>query len=223
MKLFLIHLFIFSHVLVFGQDSIGQAGIFKVRLFVDKALTNSYMVSSTGQPMNGYSSFRFNMNQQDSIKMLIQKTVRNQLFKNSEFIYDLKTDGTKRSTLETGTFAGGFPKMTKKRAIFAYEEDLYVKVKIKVQGYNGPKFGVAGVQYSNIHPSVKFKLKAFDSSKKKVYSRKIRLWDFDKINSVQITNQFSTITQTNALNSEQIYQMIRHTIRVFNEEEEKRR
>ena len=152
---------------------------------------------------------------------LIQKTVKNQLFKNATFIYDVKPDGTIRSTLETGTFAGGFPKMTKKRAIFTYEEDLYVKVKIKVQGYNGPKFGIAGVQYSNIHLSVKFKIKAFDTSKKRIYSKKIRLWDFDLIRSVQYSNQITTITQTNALNSEQIYQMIKHTIRVFNEEEER--
>ena len=61
-----------------------------------------------------------------------------------------------------------YPKMTKKRAVFGYEEELYVKFKIKVQAWNGPSFGAMGVQYSNIHPTVKVKIKAFDMEKKKV-------------------------------------------------------
>ena len=113
--------------------------------------------------------------------------------------------------------------MTKKRAIFGYEEELYVKMKIKVQGYNGPSFGAMGVQYSNIHPTVKVKIKAFDTDKKKVYSRKIRLWDFDKISSIRYTGQLGSITNTNALNPQQIYEMIKHTLLVFNEEEERNR
>jgi hypothetical protein len=201
----------------------GQAGIFKVRLMVDKALTSSVMVTAGNQTANTFSSFRFPSNLQDSIKAEIQKTVQNQLFQNATFIYDIKADGTQRKTLETGTYAGGYPKMTKKRAMYSYEQELYVKVKIKVQGFKGPTIGAVGVQYSNIHPSVKFKLKAYDSGKKKIYSRKIRLWDFDKISSISFTNQFSTVTNTNALNPEQIYQMIKHTMRVFNEEEEKNR
>jgi hypothetical protein len=80
-----------------------------------------------------------------------------------------------------------------------------------------------GVQYSNIHPTVKVKIKAFDMEKKKVYSRKIRLWDFDKISSISYTNQLGSITNTKALNPEQIYQMIKHTLLVFNEEEERNR
>jgi hypothetical protein len=201
----------------------AQVGIFKVRLLVDKALTSSVTFTAANQTNNAYSNFRFPSNLQDSIKSYIQKTVKSQLFKESTFIYDLKADGSKRSTLETGTFAGGFPKMTKKRAIFGYEEELYVKFKIKVQAWNGPSFGAMGVQYSNIHPTVKVKIKAFDMEKKKVYSRKIRLWDFDKISSISYTNPIGTITNTKALNPEQIYQMIKHTLLVFNEEEERNR
>lgn len=201
----------------------AQAGIFKVRLLVDKALTSSVMVTAANQTANTFSNFRFPSNLQDSIKSDIQKTVQKQLFQNATFIYDLRADGTQRTTLETGTFAGGYPKMTKKRAIFSYEQELYVKVKIKVQGYKGPSIGAMGVQYSNIHPTVKFKLKAYDSGKKKIYSRKIRLWDFDKVSSISFTNQFSTVTNTNALNPQQIYQMIHHTVMVFNDEEEKNR
>jgi hypothetical protein len=212
------HLFIFFPFFTFAQG-----GIFKVRLMVDKALTSSVTFSTANQANNTYSNFRFPSNLQDSIKSEIQKTVKSQLFKESHFIYDLKADGSKKVTLETGTFAGGYPKMTKKRAIFGYEEELYIKIKIKVQGYNGPSFGAMGVQYSNIHPTVKVKMKAFDVDKKKVFSRKIRLWDFDKLNSLSYTNPLGTITTTKALNPEQIYQMIKHTLMVFNEEEERRR
>lgn len=201
----------------------AQAGIFRVRLLVDKALTSSVTFTTANQSTNAYSSFRFPSNLQDSIKFYIQKTVKSQLFKEANFIYDLKADGSKRTTLETGTYAGGYPKMTKKRAIFGYEEELYVKIKIKVQGYNGPSFGAMGVQYSNIHPTVKVKIKAFDTDKKKVYSRKIRLWDFDKISSIRYTGQLGSITNTNALNPQQIYEMIKHTLLVFNEEEERNR
>ena len=112
----------------------AQAGIFKVRLMVDKELTSSVMVTAGNQTANTFSSFRFPSNLQDSIKSDIQKTVQKQLFQNATFIYDLKADGTQKRTLETGTFAGGYPKMTKKRAIFSYEQEIYVKVKIKVQG-----------------------------------------------------------------------------------------
>jgi hypothetical protein len=223
MKKFLFYSIIGVFIL-FNQHIVrAQAGIFKVRLMVDKVLTSSVMVTAGNQTANSFSSFRFPSNLQDSIKSDIQKTVQKQLFQNATFIYDLKADGTPRKTLETGTYAGGYPKMTKKRAMFSYEEEIYVKVKIKVQGYKGPAFGAMGVQYSNIHPTVKFKLKAYDSGKKKIYSRKIRLWDFDKVSSVSFSNQFSTVTNTNALNPQQVYQMIHHTMMVFNEEEEKNR
>lgn len=222
MKSFLFSVLLLAQATSFAQDSISQAGIFRVRLFVDKALTNQFMVSNVNQN-NIYSGFRFSPAQRDSIMMLIQQTVKAQLFKDAVFIYDVKADGSQRKTLETGTYAGGFPKMTKKRAIFSYEEEIYVKVRLKVESFSGPKYGIAGVQYANLHPSVKFKMKAFDSSKKKIYSRKIRLWDFDKVSSLSFSNQITTVTQTNALTSEQIYQMIRHTIRVFNEQEERNR
>jgi hypothetical protein len=215
---------IISAFILFNRNIVrAQAGIFKVRVMIDKALTSSVMVTAANQTANTFSSFRFPSNLQDSIKFYIQKTVKSQLFKEAEFIYDQKADGSKRTTLETGTFAGGYPKMTKKRAMYSNEEELYVKVKIKVQGFKGPTIGAVGVQYSNIHPSVKFKLIAYDIGKKKIYSRKIRLWDFDKISSVSFSNQFTTVTNTNALNPEQIYQMIKHTMLVFNEEQEKNR
>lgn len=213
----------FSLLVLHPFQYAAQAGIFKVRLMVDKALTSSVTFTTANQSSNAYSNFRFPSNLQDSIKFYIQKTVKSQLFKESNFIYDLKADGSKRATLETGTYAGGFPKMTKKRAIFGYEEELYVKVKIKVQGFKGPGLGTMGVQYSNIHPSVKVKIKAFDIDKKKVFSRKIRLWDFDKLASISFTSQLGSITNTNALNPQQIYQMIKHTLLVFNEEEERNR
>lgn len=223
MKKHLLCLITFYLIVLHPFQYSAQAGIFKVRLLVDKALTSSVTLTTANQSSNTYSSFRFPSNLQDSIKFYIQKTVKSQLFKESNFIYDLKADGSKRATLETGTFAGGYPKMTKKRAIFGYEEELYIKIKIKVQGYNGPSFGAMGIQYSNIHPTVKVKMKAFDVDKKKVFSRKIRLWDFDKLNSLSYTNPLGTITTTKALNPEQIYQMIKHTLMVFNEEEERRR
>jgi hypothetical protein len=216
--------FIILYLLVLHSfQSSAQAGIFKVRLMVDKALTSSITFTTANQTSNAYSNFRFPSNLQDSIKSDIQKTVKSHLFKESNFIYDLKADGSKRATLETGTYAGGFPKMTKKRAIFGYEEEVYIKVKIKVQGYKGPAFGAMGVQYSNIHPTVKVKIKAFDINKKNVYSRKIRLWDFDKLSSISYTSPLGSITNTTALNPQQIYQMIKHTLMVFNEEEERNR
>ena len=223
MKKVLFSVLISSITLISPLLSNAQAGIFKVRLMVDKALTSSVMITSANQSVNAYSNFRFPSNLQDSIKSIIQQTVKTQLFKDASFIYDLKSDGSKRATLETGTYSGGYPKMTKKRAFYGYEEEVYVKIKLKVQGYNGPAFGAMGVQYSNIHPTVKFKMKAFDLDKKKIYSRKIRLWDFDKISSVVFTSQFGSVTNTNALNAEQIYQMIKHTLLVFNEEEERNR
>jgi hypothetical protein len=223
MKKFLLLIIISAFSLNHQNLAYAQAGIFKVRLMVDKILTSSVMVTAGNQTANTFSSFRFPSNLQDSIKSDIQKTVQKQLFQNATYIYDIKADGTQRKTIETGTFAGGYPKMTKKRAMFSYEQEIYVKVKIKVQGYKGPTFGAMGVQYSNIHPTVKFKLKAFDSEKKKIYSRKIRLWDFDKVRSISFTNQFSTVTNTNALNPQQVYDMIHHTLMVFNEETEKNR
>lgn len=223
MKKFLVLTVFCSFTFLHSNLLKAQAGIYKVRLVVDKALTSTVMVTATNQAANSFSTFRFPSNLQDSIKFYIQKIVKSQLFKEAEFIYDLKADGSKRTTLETGTFAGGYPKMTKKRAMYGYEEELYVKVKIKVQGFKGPTIGAMGVQYSNIHPSVKFKLIAYDIGKKKIYSRKIRLWDFDKVSSISFSNQFTTVTNTNALNPEQIYQMIKHTMLVFNEEQEKNR
>ncbi len=223
MKKFLVLTVFYSFTFLYSNLVNAQAGIYKVRLMVDKVLTSSVMVTATNQTTNSFSSFRFPSHLQDSIKSEIQKTVQKQLFQNATFIYDIKADGTQRKTLETGTFAGGYPKMTKKRALYSYEQEIYVKVKIKVQGFKGPTIGAVGVQYSNIHPSVKFKLKAFDIEKKKIYSRKIRLWDFDKVSSISFSNQFTTVTNTNALNPEQIYQMIKHTMMVFNEEAEKNR
>ncbi len=223
MKKVLFSVLISAITLLFPLLSNAQAGIFKVRIMVDKALTSSVMFTTTNQSVNAYSNFRFPAQLQDSIKSIIQQTVKTQLFKDATFIYDLKSDGSKRATLETGTYAGGYPKMSKKRAFYGYEEEVYVKIKLKIQGYKGPSFGAVGVQYSNIHPTVKFKMKAFDLDKKKIYSRKIRLWDFDKIMSISYTSQLGSVTNTNALNAEQIYQMIKHTLLVFNEEEERNR
>jgi hypothetical protein len=222
MNRFLFSIFLFAQALVYSQGTTSQAGIYRVRLYVDKELTNQFLVSNVNQS-NIYSGFRFSTIQRDSIMALIQETVKRQLFKDATLIYDMKGDGTPRKTIETGTYAGGYPKMTKRRAIYSYEEEVYVKVRILVEAFKGPGIGVAGVQYSNIHPSVKLKIKAYDASRKKIYSRKIRLWDFDKISSLQFSNAITTVTQTNALTSEQIYQMIKHTIRVFNDEEERNR
>lgn len=205
----------------YSQDNSAPAGVFKVRLMVDKELTSQVMITAPNQSTNAFSSFRLPSNLKDSISALIMHTVKTQLFTEAGYIYDVKSNGSNRTTLETGTFSGGFPKMTKRRAIFSYEKELYVKVKIKVQGFKGPSFGTTYVQYTNIHPSVKFKMKAYDVEKRKVFSRKIRLFDFEKINSIQFTNPLATITNTKALNPDQIYQMIKHTILVFNEEAEK--
>jgi hypothetical protein len=223
MKSIVLFLFTSLQIMVFSQESLKQAGVFRVRLMVDKELTNRVMITAPNQTNNAYSTFRFPSNLKDSITALIFRTVKNQLFQDAEYIYDTKTDGSKRSTWETGTFSGGFPKMSKKRAIYGFEKEIYVKVKIKVQGIKGPSLGTTAVQYTNIHPSVKFKMKAYDVEKKKIYSKKIRLFDFEKISSIQFTNPLLTVTNTNALNADQIYQMIKHTFLVFNEEAERNR
>jgi hypothetical protein len=114
MKKVLFSVLISSFTLLFPLLSKAQAGIFKVRLMVDKALTSSVMITTANQSVNAYSNFRFPSNLQDSIKLAIQKTAKTQLFKDATYIYDLKADGSKRATLETGTYAGGYPKMTKK-------------------------------------------------------------------------------------------------------------
>lgn len=204
--------FIFA-VLINSLYCQSTAGIYHFKFFIDKQLTNSVLVS-TGSGTNNFSggAFRMPSNYVDSIKQIIENGVGKELFSLTECTYATKKNGTLRKTYNTGQHVGGLPKTyIKKRAILSFEKDYYVRIKLRFNVFRGVQIGVPNLNYSRVRPYVLLKIKAFDVNRDRIYSKRIRVYDFERLQSVQYSLGNVSVRNSEIITPAQICDMIRKT------------
>ena len=195
----------------FAQQA-SSASIYRARFFIDKTLTNKVLVSTSGSQNNFSGSlFRMPLNYIDSIKQIVEQGVGKELYAVAECQYLKKENGKLKTTYNSVQYVGGLPKGCKKKAVFAFEKDLYVFLKIRINAFRGVQIGGANLNYSKVRPYVFIRLKAFDETRKKVYTKKIRIYDFEKLESVQYTLGSVSVRNSEIITPDQICAMLKKT------------
>lgn len=209
--------FLIVNLSLFAQQT-STAGIYRARFFIDKTLTNKVLVSTSGSQNNFSGSlFRMPLHYIDSIKQIIEQGVGKELYAVAECQYLKKENGNLKVTYNLGQYVGGLPKGCKKKAIFAFEKDVYVCLRIRINAFRGVQIGGANLNYSKVRPYVFIRLKAFDESRKKVYSKKIRIYDFEKLESVQYSLGSVSVRNSEIITPDQICAMLKKTFSKMSE------
>ena len=202
---------------LFAQQ-VSSASIYRARFFIDKTLTNKVLVSTNGSQNNFSGSlFRMPLNYIDSIKQIIEQGVGKELYAVAECQYLKKENGKLKTTYNSGQYVGGLPKGWKKKAVFAFEKDLYVFLRIRINAFRGVQIGGANLNYSKVRPFVFIRLKAFDETRKKVFSKKIRIYDFEKLESVQYSLGSVSVRNSEVITPDQICAMLKKTFSKMSE------
>ena len=151
------------------------------------------------------------------IKQIVEQGVGKELYAVAECQYLKKENGKLKTTYNSGQYVGGLPKGSKKKAVFAFEKDLYVFLRIRINAFRGVQLGGANLNYSKVRPYVFIRLKAFDETRKKVYSKKIRIFDFEKLESVQYTLGSVSVRNSEIITPDQICAMLKKTFSKMSE------
>ncbi len=209
--------FLIMNQSLFAQQ-VSSASIYRARFFIDKTLTNKVLVSTNGSQNNFSGSlFRMPLNYIDSIKQIIEQGVGKELYAVAECQYLKKENGKLKTTYNSGQYVGGLPKGWKKKAVFAFEKDLYVFLRIRINAFRGVQIGGANLNYSKVRPFVFIRLKAFDETRKKVFSKKIRIYDFEKLESVQYSLGSVSVRNSEVITPDQICAMLKKTFSKMSE------
>jgi hypothetical protein len=214
------HLFLFFLIVnqsLFAQQA-SSAGIYRARFFIDKTLTNKVLVSTSGSQNNfSESLFCMPLNYIDSIKQIVEQGVGKELYAVAKCEYLKKENGKLKTTYNSGQYVGDLPKGCKKKAILAFEKDLYVCLRIRINAFRGVQIGGANLNYSKVRPYVFIRLKAFDETRKKIYSKKMRIYDFEKLESVQYTLGSVSVRNSEIITPDQICAMLKKTFSKMSE------
>ena len=207
----LLLLFLLISSSFYGQNT-ATAVIYRTRIFIDRQLTNKVTVTTNGNANHLSSSmFRMPLNYIDSIKKIIEEGVGKELYAVTECQFLIKKNGKEKSTYNSGQYVGGLPKACKKKAIFSFEKDNYVHLKIRINAFKGIQIGGPNLNYSRVRPYVFIRLKAYDELRKKSYSKKIRVYDFEKLESIQYTLGAVSVRNSEIITPDQICAMLRKT------------
>jgi hypothetical protein len=207
MKTRLLLLVLSLQVLSFAQ---GTAGIYKVKWFIDKRLTNEVIINANGNGGGNFGLDRLTIPPAlyDSVVAEIQKIVQQDLRSDAQYIYPLSRSGRELRTINTAEQVGGLPRGTKRKAMRTEYKEYYVKFKIHV-GLN-KTFGIGGevASYSRLKPFVRVKMKAYGLDRRLKYRKTTRLGDFKSIGSFEYNLGGVTVTNTNGLPIEEVLDMV---------------
>ena len=203
-----IFFFLFSFISL-GVIAQGSAGVYKMRWRIDKRLTTGFQMEIAGQgTTQDYNRFRMSDYMRDLVVDEALSTLDYLLNSKTELIYRKQKNGNSITTYSSQESVGGLPRSTKRKAIKEFEQDLYVRVYINVGSYKTTVFGFLGNGAYRIRPIVTVKIKAFGPDRRKVYKKRVRLSDFEKLNSVSYNIGNTTVTNSQTLNSEEIKEMV---------------
>ncbi len=199
MKRFLFIGFLFMKLCSFAQEN---AGIYKVRWFIDNRLTNQFVFNNN----SGRLSIPTRL--YDSTVNEIKNIVQQELMVPSQYVYSMNSKGVERKTAATSEQVGGFPTGTKRQAMKTEYMEYYVKFKITVGLTKGVGVGGPNANYSRLHPFVKVKMKAYGIDKRCKYRKVTRARGFRSIGSFQTNVGGTTVSANNALPIEQVMDMV---------------
>jgi len=179
------------------------AGIYKMRWFVDKRLTNSFTINNAGTtPLNIPTALC------DSVVNEVMKLVKDELFTQVRLIYPLNNKGNEMRYVTTTDLVGGLPRGTKKKAMKTEYLEYYVKFKINVGVNSIGSVGGEVASYSRLKPYVRIKMKAYGLDRRVKRRKVARTAKFSSIGSFQYNIGGVTMTNTNAIPVEQVVSMV---------------
>lgn len=194
----------------------GTAGIYKIRWFVDKNLTNSFVVNNTnGGFGNTNNTLMIPQQSLDSVLVEIQKIVSEQLHAESQIIYALNKKGKQIVSGNSMEYVGGLPRATRRQAMKTEYKEYYVKIKIYVGVNKGMGIGNEVASYTRLRPYVRVKMKAYGVDKRCKFRKKARQGGFDTVGSFQYNLGGVSVTNTNALPIQEIVKMTRAGLEKF--------
>jgi hypothetical protein len=106
--------------LIIGFSSIAQgtAGIYKVKWFIDKRITNSQVITNLNGGGNfGLDNLSIPQNLVDSVINEIQIITTNELHANARVIYPLSKKGNELRTSPSQDYVGGLPRGSRRKAM----------------------------------------------------------------------------------------------------------
>lgn len=181
----------------------GTAGIYKVRFFIDKRMTNRLVVNNTGIDRLEIPPALY-----DSVVGEIIQIVGEQMHVDTRFIYCLNNNGEEMRTRSTEDYVGGLPRGTKKRAMRTEYMEYYVKFKIHVGLNKTVGFGDQIASYSRLKPYVRVKMKVYGVDKRCKFRKRSRMGGFKSLGSFEFNMGGTTVTNTNALEIEEVMDMV---------------
>ena len=208
---------LFTLFLVISSMSLSQgtAGIYKIRWFVDKNLTNSFMINNNGGIGSRNNSLMIPQQSYDSIIVEINKIVSEQLHAETQIIYAMNNRGNQIVSGNSMEYVSGLPCANKRQAMKTEYKEYYVKFKIYVGAAKGAGFGNEVASYSRLRPYVRVKIKAYGIDKRCKFRKHSYKGGFDSIGSMQYNIGGVTMTNTNALPITEIVRMTRIGLETF--------
>jgi|GEM_PF-1120746 hypothetical protein len=207
MKNFICLIFLLVSVQLLAQ---GNAGIYKVKWFVDKRLTNRFVFENTDGVIrnNGLNRLEIPENLYDSVLLEIKNIVEKELQTDAMFIYSLNGKGKQLRTNATSERVGGLPRGSKRKAMKTEYKEYYVKFKIHV-GLN-KTFGIGNefASYNRLKPYVRVKMKAYGIDRRVKFRKRKRTGGFDSISSLEYNLGGVKVTNTDALSINEILDMV---------------
>jgi hypothetical protein len=207
MRTILFTFFVMHSLLFLAQNT---AGIYKVKWFVDKRLTNRFVVENTGGGMGNFGLNRLEIPAAlyDSVLLDIKKNVEHELNTDAMYIYALNSNGVQLRSNATSERVGGLPRGTKRKAMKSEYKEYYVKFKIYVGLNKTFGFGNEMASYSRLKPYVRVKMKAYGIDRRTKYRKRTRVGGFDGINSFEYNMGGVKVTNSNALPIEEVVDMV---------------
>jgi hypothetical protein len=200
MQRLLIILLLLINVNSFAQ---GTAGIYKIRFFIDKRMTNRLVVNNNGMDRLEIPPVLY-----DSVVNEIVQIVREEMRVDTRLIYSLNNQGEEMRTRSSSDYVGGLPRGTKKRAMRTEYMEYYVKFKI----YAGltKTVGISSeiASYSRLKPYVRVKMKVYGLDKRCKFRKRTRLGGFKSLGSFEFNMGGTTLTNTTALPIEEVMDMV---------------
>lgn len=206
-------IFVFLLIISFSFSSFTQhsTGIYKLTWRIDKRLTTAFRMETQNQGViQDVHSFRMPDHHRDAVIEQTISIVNELLNTNSHLVYRKRKNGNQIATYASQEYVGGLPRSTKKKAIKEFEQDLYAKVYINVSAFRTSSLGasILNTGVSRLRPFVRIKIKAYGADRRRVYRKKIKLTDFDKLRSVSYTVGGTTVTRSQTLKDFEIKDMV---------------
>lgn len=205
MKIVLTSCFI---VLLLGAKAQESAGIYKFRWFVDKRITNSVVIENEGAGGNWANQLVIPQNLMDSVERMVKRLVAQEMRMETTYFFPQSNRGKDLKTATTAESVGGLPRGTRRRAMRTEYHQHYVKFKIQVGLNKTFGIGLGGANYSRLKPYVRVKMKSKGIARGSRYRKVTREGGFEGMNSFEYQVGGVTVTNTNALPVEQVFEMV---------------